>query len=68
MCAAIDLAPSSFGRARPVLGPESLAAPRPLWGLAVGAPHGADIGVPLNCRPAYFELRQEMHDMRDRLA
>ena len=27
----------------------------------------ADLRVPLNLRPAYFELRQEMHDMRDRL-
>jgi len=27
----------------------------------------AELKVPLNLRPAYFELRQEMHDMRDRL-
>lgn len=27
----------------------------------------ADLSVPLSLRPAYFELRQEMHDMRDRL-
>jgi TRAP-type uncharacterized transport system substrate-binding protein len=27
----------------------------------------ADLKAPLNLKPAYFELRQEMHDMRDRL-
>jgi TRAP-type uncharacterized transport system substrate-binding protein len=27
----------------------------------------AEFKVPLNLKPAYFELRQEMHDMRDRL-
>ena len=27
----------------------------------------ADLSVPRKLRPAYFELRQEMHDMRDRL-
>jgi len=27
----------------------------------------APLKVPLNLKPAYFELRQEMHDMRDRL-
>jgi len=27
----------------------------------------ANLKVPLNLKPAYFELRQEMHDMRDRL-
>lgn len=27
----------------------------------------ADLRVPLNLKPDYFELRQEMHDMRDRL-
>jgi len=27
----------------------------------------APVKVPLNLKPSYFELRQEMHDMRDRL-
>ena len=27
----------------------------------------APLKIPLNLKPAYFELRQEMHDMRDRL-
>jgi hypothetical protein len=27
----------------------------------------ADLKVPLNLKSAYLELRQEMHDMRDRL-